>query len=92
MGPVRTFDRKLGVDGELGCIAILEVAMRPPEVFVRPLLHAEAVRLKRLSTRAEHQSTRIRAAILLALNVKTSVPQIARMWLADESHVRKCDR
>lgn len=63
--------------------------MRPPEVFVRPLLHAEAVRLKRLSTRAEHQSTRIRAAILLALNVKTSVPQIARMWLADESHVRK---
>ena len=24
----------------------VEVAMRPPEVFVRPLLHEEAVRLK----------------------------------------------
>ena len=63
--------------------------MRPPEVFVRSLSHQEAVRLKRLSTRAEHQSTRIRAAILLASNVKTPVPQIARMWLTDESHVRK---
>ena len=42
-----------------------------------------------MSTRAEHQSTRIRAAILLASNVKTPVPQIARMWLTDESHVRK---
>ena len=41
------------------------------------------------STRAKHQSTRIRAAILLASNVKTPVPQIARMWLTDESHVRK---
>jgi Winged helix-turn helix len=45
--------------------------------------------VKRMSTRAEHQSTRIRAAILLASNVKTPVPQIARMWLTDESHVRK---
>ena len=63
--------------------------MRPPEVFVRSLSHQEAVRLKRMSTRAEHQSTRIRAAILLASNVKTPVPQIARMWLTDESHVRK---
>ena len=63
--------------------------MRPPEVFVRSLSHQEASRLKRMSTRAEHQSTRIRAAILLASNVKTPVPQIARMWLTDESHVRK---
>ncbi len=63
--------------------------MRPPEVFVRSLSHQEATRLKRMSTRAEHQSTRIRAAILLASNVKTPVPQIARMWLTDESHVRK---
>src|ERR1700746_2263116 len=60
-----------------------------PEVFVRSLSHQEAVRLKRMSTRAEHQSTRIRAAILLASNVKTPVPQIARMWLTDGSHVRK---
>jgi transposase len=65
------------------------VVTRPPEVFVRSLSHQEAVRLKRLSTRAEHQSTRIRAAILLASNVKTPVPQIARMRLTDESHVRK---
>jgi transposase len=67
----------------------LEVVMRPAEVFVRSLSHQEAVRLKRLSTRAEHQSTRIRAAILLASNVKTPAGQIARMWLTDESHVRK---
>jgi transposase len=67
----------------------LEVVMRPPEVFVRSLSHEEAVRLKRMSTRAEHQATRIRAAILLASNVRTPVPQIARMWLTDDSHVRK---
>jgi hypothetical protein len=77
------------VDGEWGRIASLEVVMRPPEVFVRPLSHREAVRLKRMSTRAEHQSTRIRAAILLASNVKTPVPQIARMWLTEVSHVRR---
>jgi transposase len=83
------FDRKLAGNGEWGCIPIVEVVMRPPEVFVRSLSHQEAVRLKRLSTRAEHQSTRIRAAILLASNVKTPAGQIARMWLTDESHVRK---
>lgn len=63
--------------------------MRPAEVFVRSLAHDEAVRLKRLSTRAKHKSTRIRAAILLASNVRMSVPEIARMWLTDDSHVRK---
>jgi transposase len=83
------FDRKLVVGGEWGCIPIMEVVMRPPEVFVRSLSHQEAVKLKRMSSRGEHQATRIRAAILLASNVKTSVPQIARMWLTDESHVRK---
>ena len=62
--------------------------MRPPEVFVRSLSHHEAVRLKRMSTRAEHQSTRIRAAILLASTVRTPVPQIARVWLTGEPHVR----
>jgi transposase len=77
------------VRGEWGRIPTVEVAVRPPEVFVRPLLHEEAVRLKRMSTRARHQSTRIRAAMLLASNVRTPVPQIARMWLTDESHVRK---
>src|SRR5947209_19825501 len=89
VGPTGSFDRKLGVGGEWGRIPIVEVVMRPPEVFVRSLSHQEAVKLKRMSTRAEHQSTRIRAAILLASNVKTPVPQIARMWLTDESHVRK---
>ena len=63
--------------------------MRPPEVFVRSLSHQEGVGLKRMSTRAEHQSTRIRAAILLASTVRTPVPQIARMWVTDASHVRK---
>lgn len=63
--------------------------MRPPEVFVRPLLHDEAVRLKRLSKRAKHQCTRQRAAVLLASNVKMSASQIAEMWRTDPSWVRK---
>ena len=57
--------------------------MRPPSVFVRPLLHEEAVRLKRLSRRAKHECTRQRAAVLLASNVRMSVPQIAEMWRTD---------
>jgi transposase len=67
----------------------VEVVMRPPSVFVRPLLHEEAVRLKRLSRRAKHQSTRQRAAVLLASNVRVSVPRIAEMWQTDPSWVRK---
>ncbi len=63
--------------------------MRPPEVFVRPLLHEEAVRLKRLSKRAKHQCTRQRAAVLLASNVRMSASQIAEMWHTDPSWVRK---
>ena len=63
--------------------------MRPPEVFVRPLSHEEAVTLKRRAKQAKHFSTRERAAILLASNVGNSVPQIAAMWMTDESHVRK---
>ena len=63
--------------------------MRPPEVFVRPLAHEEAVALKRRAKSAKHFSTRQRAAILLASNVGNSVPQIAAMWMTDESHVRK---
>jgi transposase len=84
-----TLDRKLVVRGELGGISTLEVQMRPPEVFVRPLLHDEAVRLKRLSKRAKHQCTRQRAAVLLASNVKMSAVQIAEMWRTDASWVRK---
>jgi transposase len=82
-------DRKLAAGGERGCIPGVEVMMRPPEVFVRPLLHDEAVRLKRLSKRAKHQCTRQRAAVLLASNVKMTAPQIAEMWRTDASWVRK---
>ena len=63
--------------------------VRPPEVFVRPLAHEEAVALKRRAKQAKHFSTRERAAILLASNVGTSVPQIAAMWMTDEHHVRR---
>jgi transposase len=67
----------------------LEVVMRPPSVFVRPLLHEEALRLKRLSRRAKHECTRQRASVLLASNVRMSVPRIAEMWQTDPSWVRK---
>ena len=63
--------------------------MRPPSVFVRPLAPEEGQRLKRLSKRAKHFSTRQRAAIVLASATQHSVPQIAAMWQTDESHVRK---
>ena len=63
--------------------------MRPPSVFVRSLQHEEAVRLKRLSRRAKHESTRQRASVLLASNVRMPVPQIAEMWRTDPSWVRK---
>jgi transposase len=70
-------------------MSTVEVVMRPPSVFVRPLLHDEAVRLKRLSRRAKHESTRQRAAVLLASNVRMPVPRIAEMWDTDPSWVRK---
>jgi transposase len=83
------FDRKLADDGEFGRISTVEVVMRPPEVFVRSLAHEEAVALKRRAKQAKHFATRQRAAILLASNVGNSVPQIAAMWMTDESHVRR---
>jgi hypothetical protein len=58
-------------------------------VFVRELSPQEGQRLRRLSKRAEHFSTRQWAAILLASATKHTVPQIASMWQTDESHVRK---
>ena len=63
--------------------------MRPPEVFVRELAPHEGQRLKRLSKTAKHQATRQRASILLASVTLMSVPQIARMWMTDEQHVRR---
>jgi transposase len=65
------------------------VVVRPPEVFVRPLAHDEARRLKHRAKEARHFATRERAAILLASNVGNSVSQIAAMWMTDESHVRR---
>ena len=58
MGLFELFDRKLAVGGELDGISTLEVVMRPAEVFVRPLSHEEALRLKRLVKRSKHASTR----------------------------------
>jgi transposase len=66
-----------------------EVSMRPPSVFVRPLLPEEGQRLKGLSRRAKHFSTRQRAQILLASATEMSPPEIARALMSDESHVRK---
>lgn len=63
--------------------------MRPPEVFVRELAPQEGQRLKRLSKQSKVASTRQRAMILLASNTLMSAPEIARMLLTDESHVRK---
>jgi transposase len=63
--------------------------MRPPEVFVRELAPHEGQRLKRLSKQSKVASTRQRALILLASNTLMSAPEIARMLLTDESHVRK---
>jgi transposase len=89
VGLLPRFDRKPSVGGERGRINSLEVVVRPPEVFVRLLVHEEAVSLKRKAKQAKHFSTRQRAAILLASNVGNSVPQIASMWMTDESHVRR---
>jgi transposase len=89
VGLIERFDRKRAVDGESGRISIVEVVVRPPEVFVRPLAHDEAVVLKSRAKKAKHFATRQRAAMLLASNVGNSVPQIAAMWMTDESHVRR---
>jgi len=62
--------------------------MRPPEVFVREAPH-EGQRLKRLSKQSKLASTRQRALMLLASATLMSAPEIARMLLTDESHVRK---
>jgi hypothetical protein len=51
--------------------------MRPPEVFVRELSLEEGARLKSLSKRAEYQSKRQRAMILLASSTGMPAPQIA---------------
>jgi transposase len=75
----------------------MEVAMRPPEVFVRELSSAqgdyecpeEGARLKSISKKARYESKRQRAIIVLASATGMSAPQIAAMARTDESHVRK---
>src|SRR3954464_3327928 len=67
----------------------MEVAMRPPEGFVRELSAQEGSRLKSISRKAKYQSTRQRAVILLASATGMSAPQIAAMARTHESHVRK---
>jgi transposase len=89
VGFLGLFDRKLAVGGELDGISTLEVVMRPAEVFVRPLSHEEALRLKRLVKRSRHASTRERASIVLGSNAGNSASAIAASWLTDDSHVRK---
>ena len=59
--------------------------MRPPS----PFAPAEGQRMKRLSKQAKHSSTRQRAMILLASATEMSAPEIAEMWMTDESQVRK---
>jgi transposase len=66
-----------------------EVAMRPPDVFVRELTPDEGARLKSVSKRAKYQSKRQRAMIVLASSTGMSAPEIARLVRTDESHVRK---
>ena len=63
--------------------------MRPPEVFVRELALHEGQRLKRLSKQSKVASSRQRASILLASNTLMSAPEIACMWMTDESQVRR---
>jgi len=63
--------------------------MRPPSVFVRALAPVEGQRLKRLSRRAKHASTRQRAMIVPASQTLMSPHEIALMLMSDESHVRK---
>lgn len=66
-----------------------EVAMRPPEVFVRELSPEEGQRQKSISRRAKYQSKRERAMIVLASRTGMPAPQIAELVRTDDSHVRK---
>jgi len=77
------------VRGELGGISIVEVWMRPPEVFVRELSLDEGNRLKRLSRKAASEVKRERALICWASATRMSPQQIAALVDTDETHVRK---
>ena len=66
-----------------------EVAMRPPEVFVRELTPEEGMQLRSISRRAKYQSKRERAMIVLASATGMPAPQVAELLRTDDSHVRK---
>ena len=55
--------------------------MRPPEVFVRELWPEEAARLKSTSKRAQYQSKRQRAMILLRVRPDTQGVALTRWSL-----------
>jgi transposase len=84
-----SIDRKVLADVEPGRIPGLEVWMRPPSVFVRPLSPEEGNRLKRLSRKAASEAKRERALIVWASATRMAVSQIATLVGTDESHVRK---
>jgi transposase len=69
--------------------SILEVVMRPPDVFVRELSSDEGLQLRGISRKAKYQSKRQRAMILLASATGMSAPQIGGLVRSDESYVRK---
>jgi len=81
--------RNPGVRGELGGISIVEVWMRPSEVFVRELSVDEGNRLKRLSRKAASEVKRERALICWASATRMSPQQIAALVDTGETHVRK---
>ena len=65
-----------------------EVAVRPPEVFVRELSPEEGARLKSISKRAKYQSKRQRAMILLASSTGLSASQTFRTLMTALARVR----
>ena len=67
----------------------VEVVMRPPEVFVRALAPEEALRLKRISKQAKHQSDAPAGGDLAGVEHGHVGARDRAMWMTDESHVRK---
>jgi len=69
----------------LGRITIVEVAMRPAEVFVRELSFDEGARLKLISKKAGYECKRQRAMIVLASSTGMSASTPGRPILSDLS-------
>jgi capsular exopolysaccharide synthesis family protein len=88
----RPFERKPSMRGEPGRVQTVQATRRPGDIAVRPLSHAETVRLKRLAERARNASTRERAAILLGSNAGLAASAIAASRLTDDNQVRRVIR